>query len=34
MAAQNSVTNQPACVFFFRGTHKVKDELQLSHCVG
>ena len=19
---------------FFRGTHKVRDELQLSHCVG
>ena len=22
------------CVFFFRGTHNVRDELQLSHFVG
>ena len=24
----------PECVFFFRGTHKVRDDLQLSHFVG
>ena len=22
------------CVFFFRGTHKVRDDFQLSHFVG
>ncbi len=28
-------TISPAgCVFFFRGTHNVRDELQLSHFVG
>ncbi len=24
----------PGSVFFFRGTHKVRDDLQLSHFVG
>ena len=24
---------QPGRVFFFRGTHKVRDDLQLSHFV-
>ena len=24
----------PGSVFFFRGTHNVRDELQLSHFVG
>ena len=28
----NSMCSPPA--FFFRGTHKVRDDLQLSHFVG
>ena len=34
LARSTGSAHRPAGVFFFRGTHNVRDELQLSHFVG
>ena len=34
LCRQGYTSGGAGCVFFFRGTHNVWDELQLSHFVG